>query len=135
MNRAIFSSSSNTSPNLRKLRSGPTWPPGSTGPERTPHSLRHIYASLHIAKLEAGRDRDGILTYVRSQLRHRNIQTTMDDYTTTPDRHGFQFSGTGRAKSNPVPDRPETVSAGRTVPVKELHDVTEKSVTVYSSPT
>jgi integrase len=63
------------------VRAGLTWPPGSTGPERTPHSLRHTYASLHIAKaLEAGRDRDGILTYLRSQLRHRNIQTTMDYY-------------------------------------------------------
>jgi hypothetical protein len=30
--------------------------------------------------MEAGRDRDAILTYLRNQLRHRNIQTTMDYY-------------------------------------------------------
>jgi integrase len=55
--------------------------PGSALPERTPHALRHTYASLHIAEaLEAGRDRDAILTYLRSQLRHRSIQTTMDYY-------------------------------------------------------
>jgi integrase len=55
--------------------------PGSALPERTPHALRHTYASLHIAKaIEAGRDRDAILTYLRSQLRHRSIQTTMEYY-------------------------------------------------------
>jgi integrase len=55
--------------------------PGGSLLERTPHALRHTYASLHIAKaIEAGRDRDAILTYLRNQLRHRNIQTTMDYY-------------------------------------------------------
>jgi integrase len=55
--------------------------PGGGLPERTPHALRHTYASLHIAKaIEAGRDRDAILTYLRNQLRHRNIQTTMEYY-------------------------------------------------------
>ena len=62
-------------------KAGLTRPNGSALPERTPHSLRHTYASLHIAKaLEAGRDRDAILTYLRSQMRHRSIQTTMDYY-------------------------------------------------------
>jgi hypothetical protein len=43
--------------------------------------LRHTYASLHTAKaIEAGRGRDAILTYLRTQLRHRNVQTTMDYY-------------------------------------------------------
>jgi integrase len=55
--------------------------PGGRLSERTPHALRHTFASLHIAKaIEAGRDRDAILTYLRSQLRHRSIQTTMDYY-------------------------------------------------------
>src|SRR5262249_8322764 len=55
--------------------------PGGSLPERTPHALRHTYASLHIAKaIEAGRDRDAIRTYLRTHLRHRSIQTTMDYY-------------------------------------------------------
>jgi hypothetical protein len=62
-------------------QAGLTRAPGSGLPERTPHALRHTYASLHIAKaIEAGRDRDAILTYLRNQLRHRSIQTTMDYY-------------------------------------------------------
>ena len=55
--------------------------PGGGLPERPPHALRHPYASLHIAKaIQTGRDRDAILTYLRNQLRHRNIQRTMDYY-------------------------------------------------------
>ena len=43
--------------------------PGSKLPERTPHSLRHTFASLHIAKaLEAGPDRDAILGSIKEFL-------------------------------------------------------------------
>jgi integrase len=62
-------------------RAGLARPAGSGLAERTPHSLRHTFASLHIAKaLQASQDRDAILTYLRSQMRHRSIQTTMDYY-------------------------------------------------------
>lgn len=48
---------------------------------------------------------------------------------------GSSSPGTGRAKSTPVPNRPETVPVSRTVPVKEPREVIEKAVTVYGSPT
>jgi hypothetical protein len=55
-----------------------------------------LYASLQIAKaIEAGRDRDALLTHLRSQLRHRNTKATQLTVL-QPDR---QYTGAHRRRS------------------------------------
>ena len=45
-----------------------------------PTSATRSRASAIAKALEARRDRNAILTYLRSQMRHKTVQTTMDYY-------------------------------------------------------